>query len=127
MNQQDKNKETAIKFYDLMFNQNNPKLAVENYVGETYTQHNPMVEDGKDAFISYFEEMAKECPDKEVRIHKVIAEDDFVVLHCQQFWPGQDNWAGIDIFKFDQNGKIIEHWDVLQTIPNQAKNSNSMF
>ncbi len=125
----EKNRENALAFYDLMFNQCKPREAVERYVGEHYIQHNPHVADGKKAFIAYFERMARDYPGKQVFFKRTVAEGDLVVLHCQQLWPTDQNkdWAGIDIFRFDENGKIVEHWDVLQIVPSESKHANGMF
>lgn len=125
----ERNKRNVVAFYDLMFNQSRPREAIEKYLGDVYVQHNPGLADGKEAFIAYFEKMAQEYPAKRVHFKRALAEGSYVVLHCHHEFPGYKtpHWAGIDIFRLDDRGKIVEHWDVLQAIPENAANTNSMF
>ena len=127
MTDADRNKQNVIAFYKMMFNDCKPRQAVEAYVGDAYIQHNPHVGSGKEGFIAYFKKMAAEYPGKHVEIKRAFADGDHVILHCHQIWPEGLEYAGIDIFRLDDNGKVIEHWDVLQEIPDTSAHDNTMF
>ena len=120
------NKGNAIAFYRTAY-LGYPSKAVEKYVGSEYIQHNPAVGDGKQAFIDYFDEMARDYPDKEIAFLRAVAEGDLVALHTHQTWPGNDQYVTMDIFRFDDQGKIVEHWDSIQEVPSESKNGNSMY
>lgn len=120
-------KRDVIAFYEMMFNESRPREAIERYAGEEYIQHNPHVANGRQGFIEYFERMAAEYPDKRVEVKRAFAEDRHVILHCHQIWPDGLEYAGIDIFRLDDAGKIVEHWDVLQELPKTSAHDNGMF
>jgi predicted SnoaL-like aldol condensation-catalyzing enzyme len=121
-----KNKESAISFYKMAY-EGNPRKATELYVGSEYIQHNPVVGDGIEAFILYFEKMQNEYPNKSIEFIRAVAEDDLVALHTHQVWPGNEEYVTMDFFRFDENGKIVEHWDALQEIPKISANNNGMY
>lgn len=104
-----------------------PAQAVADYVGTEYIQHNPLVNNGKQAFIDYFEAMARDYSNKSITFVRAIAEDDLVSLHTHQVWPGNDEYVTMDFFRFDENGKIVEHWDAIQGVPKETKNGHSMY
>ena len=125
-NQLRQNKENAIAFYRTAY-MGEPAKAVELYVGDDYIQHNPVVADGKQGFIDYFEEMSRDYPKKDIEFLRIIAEGDQVALHTRQTWPTGEEYVTMDFFRFDSNGKIVEHWDSIQVVPKESANNNSMF
>jgi predicted SnoaL-like aldol condensation-catalyzing enzyme len=120
------NKKNAIAFYKTAY-EGNPGDAVEKYIGKEYIQHNPDVANGTQGFIDYFEQMQKEYPDKSIEFVRCIAEGNLVALHTHQTWPGNDEYVTMDFFRFDENGKIVEHWDAIQQIPKSSANANTMY
>ena len=116
--------ETKTAGLTLMFNHCRPAEAVEKYTGDVYIQHNPSVGDGNQVprILTRMDRSSASASFK-----RVIAEGNFVVLHCLQEWPGDSDWAGIDIFRLHDNGKIVEHWDVLQQVSKSSANDNTMF
>lgn len=125
------NKQNAINFYRTAY-MGDPKTAVEQYVGDEYIQHNPLVGNGKQSFIDYFEKMANEYPNKDITFVRAVAEGELVALHTHQVWPGDDEhvtdeYVTMDFFRFDDAGKIVEHWDAIQDIPAETENGNTMY
>lgn len=120
------NKQNAISFYRTAY-LGNPQEAVKKYVGDQYIQHNPQVADGTQGFIAYFEKMQRDYPDKSIEFVRAIAEGDLVALHTHQIWPGNDQYITMDFFRFDEKGKICEHWDAIQQVPKKSANSNNMY
>ena len=115
-----------MSFYKTAF-EGNPREAVELFVGNTYMQHNPSVADGKEGVIEYFERMHREHKNKSIEFVRVVAEHDLVALHTHQVWPGGDEYVTMDFFRFDSNGKIVEHWDSIQQIPVVSSHGNTMY
>jgi predicted SnoaL-like aldol condensation-catalyzing enzyme len=126
----ERNKQTVIAFYTMSVNGHDPEGAVQKYVGAEYRQHNPFVGDGKEAFIAFFKDRSQRVPKARVEIKRVVAEGDFVVVHVHHRDPtGGKGRATMDWFRLDPDGKIVEHWDVGQIVPqdNEVKNRNTMF
>lgn len=119
-------KKTAIDFYKTAY-EGNPRKAVELYVGAEYIQHNPAVENGTKGFITYFERMQSEYPDKTIEFVRTISEGNLVALHTHQIWPDNDEYVTMDFFRFDDKGKIVEHWDAIQQISKDSANKNTMY
>ena len=120
------NKRNAIAFYRQAY-LGDPSGAVERYVGEEYIQHNPLVGDGKQPVIDYFEALARDYPGKKIEFVRAVAEGDLVALHTHQTWPDNDQYVTMDFFRFDEHGKIVEHWDSIQPVPAESNNGNTMY
>lgn len=126
--QLERNKANVVAFYTTAFNDKQPELAVARYVGATYIQHNPFAGDGPQAFIDFVKAYAAQNPQLNVDIKRVIAECDLVVTHSHITTSPTDlGSAAADIFRLDRNGKIVEHWDVVQPVPATSANDNGMF
>jgi predicted SnoaL-like aldol condensation-catalyzing enzyme len=132
--QLDRNTETVIAYYTTAFNDGLPELAVQEYVGvdevgeKLYIQHNPGAADGAQAFIDFVTFFKGLFPDMNVNIVRTITECDLVVTHSHlTLFPEDRGNAVVDIFRLDNTGKIVEHWDVVQAIPEESANDNGMF
>jgi predicted SnoaL-like aldol condensation-catalyzing enzyme len=129
-NKLERNKRNAVAFYETAVNDKNPRLAVRLYGGDEYIQHNPLADNGFDAFIAFFESFTAAFPNLNIDIRRVIAECDLVVTHGIIGGAGTEAIFGkrgskvVDIFRLDKNGKIVEHWDVLAQISETSLNGN---
>jgi predicted SnoaL-like aldol condensation-catalyzing enzyme len=123
----EENKQIVVSFYNMIFRDHETQEAVNRYMGKQYIQHNPLVPDGREVFVSFFVPFFKANPDARSEIKRVVAEGDLVVLHVHSKMNKEDRGAAVvDIFRVD-DGKIVEHWDVIQPIPEKSANSNTMF
>lgn len=124
--QQEANKKVVVEFYEKGLNQKDFEAAAK-YFGPRYTQHNPNAPDGPEGFKTFLQFLKEKFPNSRSEIKRVFADGDYVILHVHAIRePGTRGVAIVDIFKLE-NGKIVEHWDVVQPIPEKAANSNGMF
>ncbi|MBR1166583.1 nuclear transport factor 2 family protein [Bradyrhizobium liaoningense] len=124
--QEEANRQTVLAFYEKGLNQKDADAALA-YVGNRYVQHNPTAPDGPDGFRKFIGFLREKFPNSRSEIKRSFAEGDFVILHVHSVRePGTRGRAIVDIFKLE-NGKIVEHWDVVQEIPENPANGNTMF
>ena len=123
----ERNKKLVIDFYTQVLLYKNASV-IDDYIGDVYIQHNPYVPDGKEALRGFIQRSTPRTKEQgpEGEIVRVIAENDLVVLHVRLIKPDKKETAIIEIFRV-KDDKIIEHWDVIQKVPSESKNSNTMF
>ncbi|HVL97715.1 MAG TPA: ester cyclase [Egibacteraceae bacterium] len=122
----ERNKQTVVAYLELALNDKQPAQAAEAYLGSHYIQHNPQVADGADAFVEFVTGFTQQFPDLHLDIKRVIAEGDLVATHgLLTVAPADRGTAVTDIFRLE-DGKIVEHWDVMQPVPEEAANPNAM-
>jgi predicted SnoaL-like aldol condensation-catalyzing enzyme len=120
-------KRLVLDFFDLAFVQRKAAEAAERYVGEVYIQHDPTARDGPELFVEFIGQFQAMAPDKTFDIKRVIADGDLVALHYHlKMTPEDLGRAVVDIFRVE-GGRVVEHWDVLQDVPAEAANENTMF
>jgi len=122
----ERNKANALRFYDLVINQKDFEAA-RRLMGDRYRQHNPLVGDGPEGLRDFIAWLRDTCPAARSEVKRVIAEGDFVVLHVHSVRSPSEQRAIIEIFRLLPDGRIDEHWDVIQPLPETAANANGMF
>ena len=123
----ERNKKAVLDFYDKGLNQKDFAAASKHF-GATYIQHNPVAADGPEGFRGFVEFLKSKFPQSRSEVKRAFAEGDYVILHVHAVRePGTRGAAIVDIFRLDADGKIVEHWDVRQDVPEKAANSNTMF
>ena len=124
--QQEANKKIVVDFYDKAINQKDFEAA-SKHLGSRYTQDNPNAGDGPEGLKAFLQFLKEKFPNSRSEIKRVFAEGDYVIVHVHAVRePGTRGNAIVDIFKLE-NGKVVEHWDVVQPIPEKAVNTNGMF
>ena len=123
-----RNKATVVAYYTTAFNDKKPEEAVAKYGGPVYIQHNPQAADGFDAFIAFVKFYTGQYPQLHVDIKRVIGECNMVVTHSHITTAPTDRGQAVaDIFRLNRQGKVVEHWDVIQDVPATSANDNTMF
>ena len=123
-----RNKATVVAYYTTAFNDKQPEKAVAKYGGPVYIQHNPAAADGFEAFIAFVKGFTAQFPQLHVDIKRVIGECNLVVTHSHLTTSPADRGSAVaDIFRLNRKGKIVEHWDVVQEVPETSANDNTMF
>ncbi len=123
----ERNKKSALEFYDLAINKRDYEAA-SKYIGSGYKQHNPLVADGKEGFKAFLAMLRKDFPKSHSEVKRVFADGNYVIIHVHSVRvPNTPGRAIFDCFRFDENGKIVEHWDAIQDIPVKSANPNGMF
>lgn len=121
------NKQLAKDCLDMIFNQNKVEQAAAQYIGANYRQHNPNAPNGPPGIIAYATGYIKANPELHMEFKRIIAEGDLVVVHSHlKPNPTDLGLAVVDIFRVE-DGKLVEHWDVMQPVPTKAENKNTMF
>ncbi|MFF3371939.1 nuclear transport factor 2 family protein [Streptomyces sp. NPDC002680] len=121
------NERVAVAFLDLAFNKKQPQAAADRYVGSEFIQHNPLSADGTKPFVAYVTWRTTQSPDLKFDFKRVFGEKNLVAVHYKRTYDAADRGAAVmDIFRFEK-GKIVEHWDVIQDIPETSMNDNTMF
>jgi len=124
--QEEANRQAVLAFYEKGLNQKDADAALK-HVGDRYVQHNPNAADGPEGFRKFIAFLREKWPNSRSEIKRSFVDGDFVTLHVHAVRePGTRGIAIVDIFKLE-NGKIVEHWDVTQPVPETAANTNSMF
>ncbi|MFG1905854.1 ester cyclase [Kribbella sp. NPDC048928] len=123
----ERNKQTVLDFYELGLNQKDFHAAAK-LLGDSYVQHNPRIADGVEGFEAFLATLRQDFPDLKAEVKRVFADGDHVIAHVYGVRvPGQPGTAIVDIFRLDGNGRIVEHWDVMQPVPDTSANPNGMF
>ncbi len=124
--QMERNKDIVVRFYNAALNDKNVEEAL-SFVGAEYRQHNPSVEDGREGLRNFLDWVRQDHPDSRSDIKQVFADGDYVLLNVHMIrFPGERGLAIGEIFRLEE-GRIVEHWDRIQPVPENARNANTMF
>jgi predicted SnoaL-like aldol condensation-catalyzing enzyme len=123
----ERNKKAALEFYDFAINKKDYEAA-SRYLGAEYKQHNPLVGDGKEGFKAFLAMLKRDFPQSRSEVKRIFADGNYVIIHVHSIRvPNTPGRAIFDCFRFDESGKVVEHWDAIQDVPVKAANPNGMF